>query len=81
MLSKQNNTEGETWDQHQMRTMNQHQPKEKAETSSLQWKGSAPDAEFAPPRVEVGKSSMKFPKYKLELIATPGEHSTKHFSP
>jgi hypothetical protein len=32
-LSKQNNSEGETWDRHQMRTMNQHHPKEKAETS------------------------------------------------
>jgi len=64
-LSKQNNFEGETWDRHQMRTMNQHHPKEKAETSSSQWKGSAPDAKFELPRVE----------------ATPGEHYTKHFSP
>jgi hypothetical protein len=38
-----------------MRTMNQHHPKEKAETSSLEWKSSAPDAKFEPPRVEVGK--------------------------
>jgi len=45
--------------------MNQHHPKEKAETSSSQWKGSAPDAKFELPRVE----------------ATPGEHYTKHFSP
>ncbi len=48
-------SKGETWDQHQMRTMNQDCPKEKAETSRLEWKGSAPDDKFEPPRVEVGK--------------------------
>jgi hypothetical protein len=35
--------------------MNQDCPKEKAETSRLEWKGSAPDDKFEPPRVEVGK--------------------------